>query len=241
MNGRANQTKFNIWRNKMFATEAHFPSASAVNTRMAAVFRNMFLAVMTSFAVSWYVATTPALFTFFFSGILLYVSMFLPLLFIFLVPVLLNAGLPWFGKHLVLHAFAASMGLSMAILFKVYTGASIFGAFAGAAALFGTLSAYGYFTKQNLDSIGKYAFVALIAIVIVSVINMFVGSSALSMLVSAISIPVFLALTAYDTQNIREQIYADEQDVEILGALTLYLDFINLFSSLLSLFGVKED
>lgn len=219
----------------------NYPSASEVNTRMAAVYRNMFLAVLTSFAVSWYVANTTAVFNFFLTGIMMWVTIFAPLAFIFLVPVLLNAGLPWFGKHLVLHTFAALVGLSMAMVFKVYTGVSIFNAFMGAAVLFATLSAYGYFTKKNLDSIGKYAFIALIAIIIVSLINIFVGSSALGMLISAIAIPIFLALTAYDTQNIREQIYDNVPDVEITGALTLYLDFINLFTNLLHLFGMKSD
>ena len=225
----------------MFTTAVSYPSASDVNTKMAAVYRNMFLAVLTSFVVSWYVANTAAVFNFFLTGIMMYVTIFAPLAFIFLVPVLLNAGLPWFGKHLVLHGFAALMGLSMATVFKVYTGVSIFNAFMGAAVLFGTLSAYGYFTKQNLDSVGKFAFIALIAIIIASVINIFVGSSVFSMIVSAIAILVFLALTAYDTQKIREQIYDGVQDVEITGALSLYLDFINLFMNLLSLFGVKSD
>jgi uncharacterized protein len=225
----------------MYSTTMTYPDAGQVNTRMAGVYRNMMLAVLTSFAVSWYVASTPALFAFFMTGIMKWIVVFAPLAFIFAVPVLLNAGLPWFGRHLVLHAFAALMGLSMATVFKVYTGASIFSAFMGAGVLFGTLSAYGYFTKQNLDSIGKYAFVALVAIVIASVINIFVGSSALQMLISAIAIPIFLALTAYDTQNIREQIMNGDEDVEITGALTLYLDFINLFMSLLQLFGSKDD
>jgi len=223
------------------STAMTYPSASDVNTKMAAVYRNMFLAVLTSFAVSWYVAATPALFEFFLTGVMMWVTIFAPLAFIFLVPVLLNAGLPWFGKHLVLHGFAALMGLSMATVFKVYTGVSIFNAFMGAAVLFGTLSAYGYFTKQNLDSIGKYAFIALIAIIIASIINIFVGSSVFNMVISAIAIVVFLALTAYDTQKIREQIYDGVADVEITGALSLYLDFINLFMNLLSLFGAKSD
>jgi len=225
----------------MYTTAVSYPSASDVNTKMAAVYRNMFLAVLTSFAVSWYVAATPALFEFFLTGVMMWVTIFAPLAFIFLVPILLNAGLPWLGKHLVLHGFAAIMGLSMATVFKVYTGVSIFNAFMGAAVLFSTLSAYGYFTKQNLDSIGKYAFIALIAIIIVSIINIFIGSSVFNMVISAIAIVVFLALTAYDTQKIREQIYDGVADVEITGALSLYLDFINLFMNLLSLFGAKSD
>lgn len=225
----------------MYATATEFPSTSVINTKMAAVYRNMMLAVLTSFAVSSFVAANAALFQFFMTGFMMWIVMLAPMAFIFLIPVLLNAGMPWFAKHAALHVFAALMGLSMSAVFKVYTGVSIFSAFTGAAVLFGTLSAYGYFTKKNLDSVGKYAFIGLIAIVIVSLINLFIGSTLTSMIVSAIAIPIFLALTAYDTQKIREQIYAGEEHVEITGALSLYLDFINIFINLLSLFGVKND
>lgn len=221
--------------------KTYFPTAADVNSKMAAVYRNMALAVLTSFAVSWYVANTAAVFNFFLTGVMAWVTIFAPLVFIFLVPVLLNAGLPWFGKHLVLHGFAALMGLSMATVFKVYTGVSIFNAFMGAAVLFGTLSVYGYFTKRNLDNLGSILFVGLIAIIVASVINIFVGSSVAQMVISAIAILIFLGLTAYDTQKIREQIYDNTPDVEITGALSLYLDFINLFVNLLQLFGNKDD
>jgi len=112
----------------------------------------------------------------------------------------------------------------------------------GAAVLFGTLSVYGYFTKKNLDSIGQFMFVGLIAIIIASLINMFVGSSLMAMVISGLAIIIFLGLTAYDTQKIREQImYGNFDDsAEITGALTLYLDFINLFLNLLSLFGNRK-
>ena len=113
----------------------------------------------------------------------------------------------------------------------------------GAAVLFGTMSIYGYFTKRSLDSIGRYAFVALIAIIVVSLINLFLQNSALQMLISAIAVVVFLALTAYDTQQIRETLMTDSAGVveEVSGALTLYLDFINLFLSLLQLFGDRKN
>jgi FtsH-binding integral membrane protein len=142
----------------------------------------------------------------------------------------------------MLHGFAALMGLSFATIFVLYTVVSIWSAFMGAAVLFGTMSVYGYFTKRSLDSIGRYAFVALIAIVIVSLINLFLQNSALQMLISAIAVVVFLALTAYDTQQIRETLMTDSAGVaeEVSGALTLYLDFINLFLSLLQLFGDKK-
>jgi len=135
------------------------------------------------------------------------------------------------------------MGLSFATIFVVFNMGSIVTAFMGAAVLFGTMSGYGYFTKQSLDSVGRYAFVALIAIIIASIINIFIGSTVMQMVISAIAIVVFLALTAYDTQQIREMVSNGNATAadEVSGALTLYLDFINLFINLLQLFGLKKD
>jgi FtsH-binding integral membrane protein len=119
---------------------------------------------------------------------------------------------------------------------------SIVSAFMGAAILFGVMSGYGYFTKQSLDSIGKYCFVALIAIIIASIVNIFIGSTVFQMFISAVAILIFLGLTAYDTQQIREELsMGDDGIAEIRGALTLYLDFINLFINLLQLFGEKKE
>jgi FtsH-binding integral membrane protein len=143
---------------------------------------------------------------------------------------------------MMLHGFAALMGLSFATIFAVYTMGSIVNAFMGAAVLFGVLSGYGYFTKRSLDSIGKWMFVGLITIVIASIINIFIGSSVGQMVISALAIVIFLGLTAYDTQKIREELSFDTNGVaEVKGALTLYLDFINIFINLLQLFGGKKD
>jgi FtsH-binding integral membrane protein len=104
------------------------------------------------------------------------------------------------------------------------------------------MSVYGYFTKQSLDSLGKWMFVGLIAIVISSIINVFIGSTVMQMVISAIAIIIFLGLTAYDTQKIREElVYENDGVAEVRGALTLYLDFINLFINLLQLFGDKKE
>jgi FtsH-binding integral membrane protein len=133
------------------------------------------------------------------------------------------------------------MGLSFATIFAVFTMGSIVSAFMGAAILFGVMSGYGYFTKQSLDSVGKFMFVGLIAIIIASIINIFIGSTVLQMVISALAIIIFLGLTAYDTQKIREELSMETSDsAEIRGALTLYMDFINLFINLLQLFGDRK-
>jgi len=142
-----------------------------------------------------------------------------------------------------LHGFAALMGLSLATIFAIFTMGSIVNAFMGAAILFGVMSGYGYFTKQSLDSLGKFMFVGLIAIVIASIVNIFIGSTVMQMVISALAIIIFLGLTAYDTQKIREELMEDGDTsiAEIRGALTLYLDFINIFINLLQLFGGRKE
>jgi FtsH-binding integral membrane protein len=144
--------------------------------------------------------------------------------------------------QLFLYGFAALMGLSFSTIFVVYNMGSIVSAFMGAAILFVVMSGYGYFTKKNLESIGQFLFVGLIAIIIASIVNIFIGSTVFQMVISAIGVIVFLGLTAYDTQKIRQMVSIDNDGrAEVAGALTLYLDFINLFLMLLQLFGGKKE
>jgi FtsH-binding integral membrane protein len=217
-----------------------YRSAGEINSAMGRVYGHMGLAVITSMIVSYLVGTTPELLQFFFTGILKWIVIFAPLAAIFAISFLMEkVGKQ--GAQLMLHGFAALMGLSFAMIFAVYTMGSIVSAFMGGAVLFGVMSGYGYFTKQSLDSLGKWMFVGLIAIVIASIINIFVGSTVGQMVISALAIIIFLGLTAYDTQKIREEVSYDNNGVaEVRGALTLYMDFINLFINLLNLFGDRK-
>lgn len=226
----------------MFYTETVYKSAADINSAMSRVYAQMFLAVLTSMVTSFIVSSSPALMTFLFTGFVKYLVIFAPLLAIVGITIAMNSNPPKEIAIAMLHGFAALMGLSFATIFVVFTMGSIVSAFMGAAVLFGTLSFYGYFTKTNLDSIGKYLIVGLIAIVIASIINIFVGSSIAATVISALAIVIFLGLTAYDTQKIREMVSVENSgNAEILGALTLYLDFINIFLSLLQLFGERKE
>lgn len=217
-------------------------SASQINEAMGRVYGYMGLAVVVSMLVSMFVGTNPALVQFFFTGIMHWVTIFAPLVAVFLLIPFMNSNPPKEMALLALTGFAGLMGLSFAIIFAVYTAMSIFSAFMGAGVLFSVMSFYGYFTKRSLDSLGKFLFVGLIAIIIASVINIFIGSSLMATVISALAIIIFLGLTAYDTQQIREMVtYETNPAVEVMGALTLYLDFINLFLNLLQLLGVKKD
>jgi FtsH-binding integral membrane protein len=179
---------------------------------------------------------------FFFTGVLKWIVIFAPLAAIFGVSYVLGTNPTKGVAQLCLHGFAALMGLSFAMIFAVFTMGSIVSAFMGAAILFGTMSFYGYFTKRSLESLGQFMFVGLIAIVIASIVNIFIGSSVMAMVISALAIIIFLGLTAYDTQQIRQMVSVDTSPaVEVAGALTLYMDFINLFLNLLQLFGGRKD
>jgi FtsH-binding integral membrane protein len=219
-----------------------YASVVEINNRMISVYNNMFLAVANSMLVSMLVASSPALMAVLFGTALKWVVIFAPLVAILGMSFVMNQATQGQARAF-LHGFAALMGLSMSTIFIAFTTASIVSAFFGAAVLFATMSMYGYFTKKSLDSWGSFLFVGLIAVVITSIINLFIGSSVLSMVVSAVAIIVFLGLTAYDTQRIRQEVSVFEPDskAEILGALSLYLNFINLFMSLLQLFGDKKD
>jgi FtsH-binding integral membrane protein len=220
-----------------------YKSAAEINAAMARVYNYMFLAVAVSMIVSLAVAASPAAMAVFFGPITKWITMFAPLVFVFLVPMAINSGIAREGAIALLLAFAGIMGLSLSAFMAVFTGMSVVTAFLGASVLFGTMSLYGYFTKNSLDSWGKYLFIGVIAIIIASVINIFIGSSVASMVISAVAIVLFLGLTAYDTQQIREQVsYADENHrAEVLGALSLYLNFVNIFTSLLNLIGSSDD
>ena len=230
----------------MYATTVEeYRDASAVNQAMGRVYGHMMLAVINSMIVSMFVGMSPELLQFFFTGLTKWVVIFAPLVAVFVVtPVLANNPTPPVAVT-ALHVFAALMGLSFATIFAIFSMGAIFTAFMGAAVLFGVMSVYGYFTRQNLDSMGKYAFVALIAICIASIVNIFIGSTVMQMVISALAIIIFLALTAYDTQTIREKVTsgASTYGDEVSGALVLYLNFINIFIHLLQLFGImnKDD
>ena len=141
--------------------------------------------------------------------------------------------------------YAALMGLSLSSIFMVYTGASIVQTFFVTAASFGALSLYGYTTKRDLSAMGSFLIMGLFGLIIASLVNIFLASSALEFAISVIGVLLFAGLTAYDTQTIKESYYeADGSDVAgrkaIMGALQLYLDFINLFLFLLRFLGNRE-
>lgn len=218
-----------------------YKTADGVIDSMNRVYGHMGLAVLTSMLVSLFVASNQALLGFFFTGVMKWITIFAPLVAALAVGYMMDkVDKPVaFG---LLHGFAAIMGISLSAIFVAFKLGSVVTAFGGAAILFGVMTFYGYFTKRDLTNWGQFLFIGLIAVIIASIVNVFIGNSVAQMVISAIAIIVFTGLTAYDTQKIREAVSVDNNgNAEVAGALTLYLDFINIFISMLQLFGDRKE
>jgi FtsH-binding integral membrane protein len=211
---------------------------------MLSIYNYMAIGLVVTGVVAYLVGTTPALYVPIFTTPLKWVVMLAPLAFVLLFSFRIER-MSASTAQLMFWAFCAVMGLSLASIFLVFTGTSIARTFFVAAAMFGATSLYGYTTKRDLTQFGSFLIMGLIGLLIASIVNIFLGSSALQFIVSVAGIIIFLGLTAWDTQSIKEQ-YAENFDAEsrqkmaVFGALTLYLNFINIFQFLLSLTGDRE-
>jgi len=216
--------------------------AVQLNTAMSKVYGYMSFGLLVTALVAFITSQSPAMMAAIFGTPLKWVVLLSPLVFILIMSFALEK-LSRTALQLLFVAFSTVMGLSMSTLPHIYTGLSLFSTFLLTGGLFGAMSFYGYFTKKDLTSWGQLLFWALIGIIIAMVVNIFLGSSMLSTIISMVAVVVFLGLTAYDTQKIREMMWDGDSDgkVAIMGAVTLYLDFINLFIHLLNLIGVKKD
>ena len=179
-----------------------------------------------------------------FGSPLKWVVMLAPLGFVFYLSAKINK-MSVSSAQITFWIFSAIMGLSLASIFIVYTQASIARVFFISSGTFAAMSLYGYTTKKDLTKLGGFLFMGLIGIIIASLVNLFFQSSALHFAISVIGVLVFVGLTAYDTQSIKNMYYAgDSESVggkkALMGALRLYLDFINLFIMLLRLFGQRR-
>ncbi len=176
-----------------------------------------------------------------------YVIMFAPLIFIFGFSAMMNR-MSAATAQVVFYAFAAVMGLSISSIFLVFTGVSIIQTFLVTAIAFAGLSLYGYTTKKDLSGWGTFLIMGVIGLIVASIVNLFIGSGIMTLAISAIGVLIFAGLTAYDTQSIKQEYidHAQHGDTEwlgksvIMGALRLYLDFINMFMFLLQFLGNRE-
>ena len=211
---------------------------------MLRVYNYMASALVLTGVVAYAVANTPAVYNAIFGTGLAWVVILAPLGMVFFLSARVNKmSVP--AAQATFWVFAALMGMSLASIFIIYTQASIARVFFITAGTFAGMSLYGYTTKKDLTGWGSFLIMGLFGIIIASIVNIFMASSALHFAISVIGVLVFVGLTAYDTQKIKESYAAsDSGEVAskkaIMGALRLYLDFINLFLMLLRLFGNRN-
>jgi len=211
---------------------------------MLGVYNNMTLALAISGTVSLGVSLSPALMAAIWGTGLGWIVALLPVALSFILMFSFNK-LTSRQAQIALYVFAAAMGLSLSSIFAVYKLGSIANVFFITAATFGSASLYGYTTKRDLTSIGSFFIMGAIGLVIASVVNIFLQSSAFAFVISCLGVIIFTGLTAYDTQSIKayyDTVEGEEKEkIAVFGALQLYLDFINIFVSLIQLIGDKKE
>ena len=234
-------------RNKTTARAAGFGVAADVDqglrSYMLQVYNYMAGALALSGVVAFFVGTNEALMHAIFGTPLAFVVMLAPVIFVWVYSARMYS-MSLSSAQAGFWAFSALMGLSMAYIFAVYTGASVARVFFITASVFGSMSLYGYTTKKDLSGWGSFLIMGMFGLIIASLVNIFLKSSGLDFAVSVIGVLVFTGLTAYDTQRIKQTYYQLSGDTlakaSIMGALQLYMSFINLFMMMLRLFGDRR-
>jgi len=212
---------------------------------MLGVYNYMSSGVLLTGLVALFVGTSQPAQALIFGTPLRYVALFAPLAIVLVMSFGINR-LSATATKTLFWVYAATMGLSLGSIFLIYTGSSIARVFFISAATFGALSLYGYTTKKDLSGFGTFLIMGLFGLIIASIVNIFLKSTMMEFVLSVVSVLIFAGLTAYDTQKIKLMYFAgDMADTVskkiVMGALSLYLDFINLFLSLLRLFGANRD
>ena len=234
-------------RTTSFASAATRTSTYDASLRayMVKVYNFMAIARGISGAIAFLVSSSPALMQAIFGTPLAWVVMLAPLGFVFFFSYKLNSISAEKAKT-YLWIYSALMGLSLSTIFVAYTGASIARVFFISASVFGAMSLYGYTTKKDLSGMGSFLIMGLIGLIVASLVNVFLKSSAFDFALSVIGMLIFVGLTAYDSQRIKQSYYhfAGNEEMTgkaaVLGALNLYMDFINLFLMMLRLFGDRK-
>lgn len=226
--------------------EAEYRYAQATNL-MYGVYGWMSCALAITAGIAYYVAATPPVFMFIYQNPAILIVLFLAQLGLVIGLGLFLTRMTFVTALAMFLLYAALLGVTLSAIFQIYTAASIVSTFVTTAGMFGVMSVYGYMTRTDLTTVGNMSIMMLIGLIIGMVVNMFLRNPMVDLVISGIGVVVFVLLTAYDTQKIKRlgaQLHADQETmakITILGALTLYLDFINLFLFLLRFMGRRRE
>lgn len=233
------------WQEQRFEQASTLPDSGYMANYMSKVYGWMFLGLAITAAVSYFTAQSTTLLNLILGNRLLFFGLIIGQLFLVGFLAVRIPKMSAAVASLVFLGYAALNGLTFSVILLAFTTGSLLSVFAITAGTFGIMSAVGYFTKQDLTSFGKIMFMGLIGIILASVVNFFMRSEMLYWIISYVGVAVFVGLIAYDTQKIKAYaLLEDEEDRKkgaIMGALALYLDFVNLFIFLLQLFGGRRD
>ena len=218
-----------------------------LRAHMNRVYGILGLGMATTGVVAYFTGQNDALLQTLFTGYMRWIVMFAPLVMVFFLGGMINR-LSENAARLAFIAFSALMGLSISWIFAVYTGVSITQTFFTTAIAFGGLSMYGYTTKRDISGWGSFLIMGVIGLIVASILNIWLASSAMTFAITIIGLLIFAGLTAYDTQNIKntylQMAHAGQTEwlgkAAIMGALNLYLDFLNMFMFLLQFMGGRE-
>lgn len=219
---------------------------AGLNTYISKVFGTMFLGLLVTALAALFTVTNQAMYTLVFGT----PFMFLIIIAEFVIVFVLSARvtkMSYTSAQILFYIYAIVNGITLASIFAVYNIGTVYTAFLTTAVAFGVMALYGMITKKDLTKIGNILLMALIGVIISSVINMFIGSRGFDLLISFVAVGLFSGLVAYDTQRLKGYYYASANDYQmqrkagIIGALSLYLDFINIFLYILRIFGNKRD
>lgn len=232
-----------VWRaQQKYATQEGIDQG--LRSYFSQVYMFMAFGLLLTGGASYTVANVPAMMQLVFGTPLKWLVIFAPLGLVFFLSFRINA-LRYTTAQALFWLYSALMGVSLASIFLMYTGTSIARVFFITASMFGAMSIYGYTTRRDLSGMGSFMFMGLIGVILASLINIFLQSDAMQFIISVICVIVFTGLTAYDTQAIKLMYYErDSEEVmgkkALMGALRLYLDFLNLFLAMLHLFGDRR-
>lgn len=235
-----------MYNNDAYSSQGNASMQAGLSTYIAKVFGTMFLGLLVTAVAAIFTATNESMMEFVFGSNLFFVFIIAELGLV----IALSAGIRKMSygvTQLMFYLYAIVNGVTLASVFYVYELGTIGLAFFTAAISFGVMAVYGAITKKDLTKIGNMLFMALIGIIVASIINLFMGNETFDLLISFAAVAIFVGLVAYDTQKLKSYYYMSSGDyqmqrkIAVMGALSLYLDFINIFLYLLRIFASKKD
>lgn len=232
--------------NNAYSTQGNMESQAGLNAYISKVFGTMFLGLLVTALTALFTATSDTMMEIFYESNLVFVLLIAELVVVFVLSARVGK-MSYMATQAMFYLYAVINGITLASIFYVYDLGTIYVAFFTAAASFGAMAVYGMVTKKDLTQIGNILMMALIGIVIAMLINLFIGSETFDIVISFIAVAVFVGLVAYDTQKLKSYYYSSTGDyqmqrkIAVMGALSLYLDFINIFLHLLRIFGSNRD